>query len=405
MKMALGRPQLISLAAGFTDNETLPVEETRAILEEVLGAGSNGQAALQYGTTLGDSELRELTAKELHERDGAANEASVYSPERLLITNGSQQLLYMLSEALCDPGDIVIVEDPTYFVFLGALQSHGTEIRGVALDTEGIDLEQMRSVLDQLANDGLLPRVKMVVLVSYYQNPTGITTSLERKAGLLRLLREYEPSAGHPIYVVEDAVYRDLCFAGGDTPSALALSVPEVSERVIYVGTYSKPFATGIRVGYGVLPELLMTVVGRIKGNQDFGTANLLQQAMVQAIRTGRYASHVTRIRQRYAEKAETMCRAIREHFPSEIEWRHPRGGLYVWARLPDAVPTGLDSELFQAALDDDVLYVPGELCYAEDPTRAKPNHEMRLSFGAVPQEQIQAGIERLGNVLRRFMD
>jgi len=129
--MALGRPGLISLAAGFTDNESLPLDEARALLEKVLSAPASGRAALQYGTTAGDTELRQLTAQRVGRLDGVETDREAYSAERIVITNGSQQMLYMATEALCDAGDIVLVEDPTYFVYLGIVQSHGLEARGI----------------------------------------------------------------------------------------------------------------------------------------------------------------------------------------------------------------------------------------------------------------------------------
>lgn len=398
MKMTLDRPQLISLAAGFTDNESLPVRDARDLLDAVLGSPKTGRPALQYGSTPGDATLRRLTAGHLAALDGVSENSSAHTADRTLITHGSQQLLYMTTEALCDPGDIVLVEDPTYFVYLGILQSHALRARGIRLTADGLDLTHLEAVLESLKRSGELPRVKILYLVTYHQNPTGLTTSLAKKLGALELLRRYERFAGHPIYLLEDAAYRELRFAGDDVKSALAT---KFSERVIYAGTYSKPFATGARVGFGLLPEPVLTAVRRIKGNHDFGTANLLQQLLASALGTSRYETHLGELRERYARKAAVMVRAIRDHFPANIAWDEPRGGLYVWARLPRKIKSGAKSKLFQAALAHDVLYVPGELCYASDPTRARPNHEMRLSFGGASLADISRGIERLGQVLQ----
>jgi 2-aminoadipate transaminase len=202
MATTLARPQLISLAAGFTDNESLPVNEVRGLLKGILGSKQAGQAALQYGTTAGDQTLRRLTARHLHELDGQPATRRAYSPDRMVITNGSQQMLYMITEALCDPGDIVLVEDPSYFVFLSILQSHGVRARGVRMERDGLDLTRLEAVLEALKRSGELPRVKMLYLVSYYQNPTGLTTSFAKKAGALKLLRRYERAAGHPLYLL-----------------------------------------------------------------------------------------------------------------------------------------------------------------------------------------------------------
>jgi len=402
MHAALAHPHLISLAAGFTDNESLPVADARALLNDILHSPRTGRAALQYGTTPGDPALRRLTAQRLQRLDGARGKLKAYSPERLIITSGSQQLLYMVTEALCDPGDLVLVEDPTYFVYLGILQSHGIRARGVRLKHDGLDLMHLQTVLERLKRNGELRRVKLLYLVSYHQNPTGVTASFAKKHAALALLKKYERAAGHPIYLVEDAAYRELCFAGKDVKSALAAQ--GFQERVIFAGTYSKPFATGARVGFGFLPEPVFTTVTRIKGNHDFGTSNLLQQLLACALASGRYDRHLQLLRKRYARKAAVMRRALAAHFPKAIKWREPAGGLYFWARLPRRLPTGAKSKLFKAALAQDVLYVPGELCYAEDPARRKPNHEMRISFGGASEKNIRAGIARLGAVLSEVM-
>jgi 2-aminoadipate transaminase len=487
MRVALSRPKLISLAAGFTDSASLPVAEARTALNQVLHSPETGRPALQYGITAGDPALRQLTAEHLRKLDFQAAVSSssfvlelksrtslradasarqartknenekTYSPERLLITGGSQQLLYLTVEALCNEGDIVLVEDPTYFVFLGLLQSRGLRARAVRLERDGLDLAHLESVLQSLKRRGELRRVKLFYLVSYFQNPTGVTTSFEKKRGILRLLKKFERAAGHPIYLLEDAAYRELRFSGradlpvsqadqqrlsqnyrrdelcesptyefsgelgarvtrpsdkdmlltqpqqvGPTIPPSALAVPGAAERVIYAGTFSKPFATGVRVGYGILPKPLFTAVKHIKGNHDFGTSNLLQHLVARALASGIYGRHVARLQKRYAHKARVMKLAIKKYFPSAVEWWEPEGGLYFWARLPRSVPTGMKSKFFSTALKNDVLYVPGEICYADDPARRKPNHEMRISFGNASEADIRKGIARLGAVLQR---
>ncbi len=405
MEQALTHPRLISLAAGFTDNPSLPVAETRAVLAELLADAPRAQASLQYGKSSGDPKLIRLTAERLQAQDAAAGTARTsasvanYDPGRFLITHGSQQLLYMLLEALCDPGDIVLVEDPTYFVFLGMAQSRGLRCRGVRMTPEGIDVEHLALVLERLRHEGELGRVKLLYLVSYAQNPSGITTSWANKSAALRLLKRHEPAAGHPLYLLEDAAYRDLRFAGAEVASALTL--PGASRRVIYTSTYSKPYATGLRVGYGVLPPQLAPVVHRLKGNHDFGTSNLLQCVLAHALESGRFASHLTALRQRYAEKAAVMGAALKQHAAGLLEWSEPPGGLYYWARLRGPGRTGPKSRIFQMALKRDVLYVPGWLCYADDPTRPKPDTEFRLSFGSASEEGIREGIARLAQAIR----
>ncbi len=396
MKLALERPKLISLAAGFTDNASLPVTASAKLLHDILSKPKIARASLQYGSTAGDLELRNLTLQRLEYLDGAA--PKTYGVENLVITHGSQQFLYLVTECLCDVGDIVLVEDPTYFVYLSILQSHGIEARGVKLDQDGLDLESLGRILERLKCEGNLARVKMLYLVSYFQNPSGVTTSEAKKKAILKLLRRFEKDAGHPIYLLEDAAYRELQFEGPSQPSALSGS--DAGKRVIYSGTYSKPFATGVRVGYGYLPEALVQPVIRVKGNHDFGTSHLLQQLIRAALASGKYETHLSILKKRYEQKAEIMAKALRAHFPGFVEWESANGGLYVWARLPVSIPTGPKSAFFRACLSRDVLYVPGELCYAADPTRRAPRNEIRLSFGGASEASIREGIKRMGQAI-----
>jgi 2-aminoadipate transaminase len=422
MKTALARPKLVSLAAGFTDNAILPVGISRRLLNDILRSPKTGQPALQYGITAGEEKLRQLTATHLQKLDASSfsfsssslvlentsrtrtrtKDEKSHSPERVIISGGSQQLLYMTLEALCDEGDVILVEDPTYFVFLSILQSRGIQARGVKLERDGIDLTHLEKLLERLKKSGEIRRVKALYLVTYFQNPTGATTSLAKKSAALKLLKKYESAAGHPLYLIEDAAYRELRFDHGeDVPTALTL--PGAKERVICAGTYSKPFATGVRVGFGILPEPVYTAVLRIKGNHDFGSANLLQHLLARAMETGAYDRQVVKARKNYARKALVMKQALAKHFPASVEIWKSGGGLYFWARLPKGLSVGVKSKVFQTALKNDVLYVPGELCYADDSFRRKPVNEMRLSFGSASEDNIRKGIARLGKVLRKF--
>ena len=401
MDLTLERPNLISLAVGFTDSETLPCGAVRELFNELLADETAARAALQYGSTAGLPELRELTARHVRELDRAHADASFYDPDGVVITNGSQQLLYLLTECLCDCGDIVLVEDPTYFVYMGIAQCRGLRCRTVRLTQNGLDLAQLERVLEELKNSGDLPKVKLFYAITYFQNPTGITTSLDNKRAVLELLRRYESAAGHPIYYIEDAAYRELAIE--ECAAVSALTLEEHASRVLYAGTYSKPFATGSRVGFGILPEPVRSAVLFAKGNHDFGTANLLQALLCRALKSGNYQEQLGRIRARYADKARILVSSIQKHFPAWVRWTRPTGGLYVWASLPEGMETGAESKLFQTALKREVLYVPGELCYAADPARPKPRTEMRLSFGGASNEAIAEGIARLGAAFKEM--
>ena len=395
MKLTLDQPRLISLAAGFTDNETLPATEVSALVGELL---RDDATALQYGSTAGDPELRKLTLDRVCTQDGIARGAALTADD-VVVTNGSQQLLYLLSEVLCDAGDIVLVEDPTYFVYLGICEALGIDATPVRMEPDGIALDDLQRTLQRLKDSGALGRLKFVYLVTYFQNPTGWTTSFEKKREALAILRHYEAAAGHPLFVLEDAGYRDLRFAGPDTPSLKSLDA--TNERVAYSNTYTKPFATGIKVGYGVLPRPLVRHVLRSKGNHDFGSANFNQRLIALALRSGVYDRHLPNMQAGYRRRKERMGGALKTYFPSSAKWQETSGGLYFWPELPASCDTSHDGAIFRAALDAGVLYVPGDLCFAPSPLRPKPKNCMRLSFGGTPSAQIEEGIQRLGAVLR----
>lgn len=398
MKVTLDRPELVSLAAGFTDNESLPVAEVRALVADLERDDAGARAALQYGTTIGDAELRRLTLERVRAQDGLSPGPSL-TPDDVVITNGSQQLLYLVSEVLCDPGDIVLVEDPTYFVYLGICESLGLDARPVRMENDGLSLDGLKQVLDGLKASGEIRRLKFAYLVTYFQNPTGRTTSFEKKREALAMLRACEKAAGHPIFALEDAAYRDLRFDGPDTPSLKTLDA--ANERIIYANTYTKPFATGIKVGYGVLPRPLLRPVLRTKGNHDFGSANFNQRLMALAMKTGVYARHLPTLQAAYRRRRDLMNAAFRQHMPAFVKWQEVRGGLYYWAELPERADTSHDGPIFRAALEAGVLYVPGDLCFAGTPSRPRPRNCMRLSFGGTPSHQIEEGARRLGGVLK----
>lgn len=392
MKLALERRDLISLAVGFTDNETLPIAEVAQLTREVLARPNTARAALQYGTTLGLPQLRHEIWRWWERQDQVTPHASRLTSADLIVTTGSQQLLYLISEVLCDPGDIVLVEDPTYFVYLGIIEAMG--IRALGFEA----LNGLKSKIQTLKSRGLLPRLKMLYLVTYFQNPTGRTWTLEMKRETLAIVKHHERAAGHPIYLVEDAAYRDLRFEGADVPSFKLLDPG--NQRVAYVNTLTKPFATGFKIGYGILPRALMRHVRRSKGNHDFGSSNFLQTVLARALAEGLYERHLPKIAAGYRAKCDAMVEELAEAFPKSARYEKPRGGLYVWVELPPQLKTGVHSRRFRHALQAGVLYVPGELCFCHDPSRKIPHNCMRLSFGAVPTEQIRKGVRLLATVL-----
>jgi 2-aminoadipate transaminase len=396
--LALADPSLISLAAGLVDEESLPVREVAAAAAEVLGDEEGGRAALQYGTTAGLLPLRRRVLERFAAADGLRPEDLNLGVEDVIVTTGSQQLLTLLSEALLDPGDIVLTEAPTYFVFQGVLQTAGARVLSVGMDEHGLDPDALEQLLCRLERTGELNRVKIIYTCDYYQNPTGLTLSRERRCRVLDLARRF--SRTHRILVLEDGAYRELRYEGEDLPSIKSLDAG--NEHVIWAGTFSKPCAPGLKTGYGILPRDLVGPVLHLKGNHDFGSNNLTQHLLDRLVASGAYDAHVAHLRDVYRAKRDALLEALEEELRDVpgAAWTRPAGGLYVWLTFPPGMESGESGRLLQVALDRGVLYVPGELAYAGEGAAVRRN-EARLSFGVETPEHIREGVRRLRQAVR----
>ncbi len=298
MAEALARPDMVSLAAGFVDQATVPVEATREAIEALWSDPARARAALQYGTTIGHLPLREAILARLSAADGAAVGRKP-TLDQIVMTAGSNQLLHLVADTLLDAGDIVLCAAPSYFVFLATLTNVGARTIGVATDEEGIVPEALEEELSRRAAAGELARIKAIYVVSYYDNPMGVTPSLVRRQRLLEIARQW--SREGTIYVIEDAAYRELRYYGEDVPSLLALDGED--ERVIHAGTFSKPYSPGIRVGWGILPRRLVEPVIAQKGNVDFGSPHFNQVLMATAMELGLFERHVAAIREKLSSQ------------------------------------------------------------------------------------------------------
>ena len=396
MQMAIDDPQMISLAAGFVDQESLPAEEIAECVAEILNVERN-RSALQYGSSQGLLSLRQEVSL-LLEQQGAGRSVS---PDEILLTAGSQQILHLVTDVLINEGDIVLVEDPTYFVYTGTLQAAGAKVVGVPVDDHGIVPEALEDKLRFLERSAGIENLKLVYLMTYFQNPTGTCTAWDRKEKLLEILRRH-CDLGRTTFIIEDAAYKELRFEGGEIPYLKALD-PENSS-VVLIGSFSKSFSPGLRVGFGWLPRPLLQHVLRQKGNEDFGSSNFCQHVVRQAIVTGRYAKHIEMLKTTYRAKRDLMLECVARSFPDEVEVMKPLGGLYVWASLPRGVRTGVGSPLFQEASQRKVLYVPGGFCYCEEPGIEKPTNNLRISFGMVTEKNIAEGMARLGDAVSQAL-
>lgn len=398
MRTALETPGLLSLAAGFTDNATLPVSSVRDALER-LAQGDPGRAFLQYGTNAGRPELRRLLAARLLQLDQPESRDTDRPPagrtdelaEQTFITNGSQQALYLAIQTLCEPGDIVLVDRPSYFVFLELMAGLGVEARSLPVDPDGrLDAPALRTLLRRLHQTGERPRLKAVYFVSWFSNPSGRTLTADEKRALAAALRAEDCL----VPVLEDAAYREL---GYDPASASA--VPGILGDPawdgfprLYTGTLTKPFATGLKVGFGVCDHpAWRAAMLHAKGHQDFGTANFAQALLEQALTSGAYEAQLERLRIAYREKRDALHAALRSGGLAELgwRWRLPSGGLYLWLEGPAELDTAADSAFCRRCLEEGVLYVPGALCHGDAP----PLNTVRLSFGVLgPADLAEAG-------------
>jgi 2-aminoadipate transaminase len=405
MRQALETPGLISLAAGFVDQESLPVEAIAAVIARLKEDREEGLRALQYGTTQGDPGLRARLIEHLERNERVPAGTFRGAIERTVVTQGSQQLLYLIAEVLIDPGDIVLVESPTYFVFLGVLETRGARVIRVATDDDGMRIDDLESVLEELEARELLGRVKLIYSVTEHANPTGISMAAERRGPLVDLARRFSARSGSRIFVLEDAAYRGLTFADVEPPSVWRHD--REGETVILARTFSKTFSPGFKTGFGILPESLLGPVLRLKGNQDFGSTHFTQQLLERLLAEGIYERHVAGLIAVYRRKRDVLLAALAEHFaPLEgaVSWTRPVGGLFVWLTVPEGVDTGPDGPLFGRALERGVLYVPGALAFADTPASAPKNHA-RLCFGVPGEADLIEGARRLARALAECLD
>lgn len=403
MKYALDHPDCISLAAGFVDSETLPVGVVDSIVRELTADASSGRAALQYGTTIGYPPLRNQIARRLADEDGLTEATHNVTADNVVVTTGSQQLLFLINDVLLNPGDIVLLGAPSYFVYMGILASMGAVVRSVPMDGDGMDVEALDAALAKIEAEGNLHRVKLIYCVSYFQNPMGVSLSTPRRERMVQIAQKY--SRDHRIFILEDAAYKELRFDESTPGLPPIKTFDPANEWVLYAQTFCKPFSAGIKIGFGVLPEEILTPVLRQKGNHDFGSANFNQMIISRAIERGDYDRHVSKVRAGYLGKKQVLADAIRTHFPAETVWYDPSGGLYIWAELPASIPTGPGSDYFNAALERGVLYVPSEHSFYPDSGTPACRSGMRLSFGVANREQIAEGAKRLGRLACEMLE
>jgi 2-aminoadipate transaminase len=393
MELAIGNPNLISLAAGLVDGASLPAKPVADAVAQILADPKTARAALQYGTTQGYGPLIRQIIRHVAGLDGRTPQNFGVNPADVVVTTGSQQLLYVLSELLLDPGDIVITESPSYFVYHSVLAGNGTRVLTVPMDDDGMITDELKKLLERLDRSGEVSQVKLIYTVDYFQNPTGLTLSRSRRSELVEIVRRY--ANRQRILILEDAAYRELRYEGDELPSVKSFD-PE-NQFVIYAGTFSKPCAPGLKTGYALMPNALVEPILRMKGNHDFGSNNLSQHVLCKHMESGVYAKHVEYLRGVYRQKRDAMVESLEREFGdrASVSWTRPKGGMFVWLTMPEGFETSPDSQFLKSALKEGVAYIPGEFGHVSE-TGDVPRNEARLSFGDASVEQIREGVRRL---------
>ena len=402
MALALENPHLLSIAAGFTDSHTLPVTEVWKAVR-TLAETAGDPEYLQYGTNQGRAGLRRVLAERLQrwERDSIfANDADAKSlAEKMVITNGSQQLLYLAMQVLCDPGDIVLVDRPSYFVFLEMLAGLGLRAVSMPTDVDGIiDALAFSQLLDDLASRGETKRIKAVYFVSYFSNPSGRSLTTNEKNELARILKQKNLI----LPVIEDAAYRELYFEKPNTtPSVLGLTAWDDFPK-LYTSTLTKPFASGLKIGFGFCTDKAwLDKMLHAKGHHDFGSAHFNQAICETVLANGDFDRQLIKVRKAYLEKGYSLSGALQRGGLKELgwSWEQPQGGLYLWLRAPDKLDLGLNGEFCRACIKEGVLYVPGDLCFGDFPAK----DTARLSFGVLSPDKLAIAAERFCHVAHQF--
>lgn len=381
------QPDIISFAGGLPAPEIFPVKAFEAAATRVLQ--EHGAIALQYSTTEGYPPLRQLIADKINRLGLTA------TVDNILITSGSQQALDLVGKVLVDPGDQILTERPTYLGALQAWKAYQAEFVTVPIDADGI-------CVDARLEEALRAGPKFMYILPNFQNPGGVTLSLERRLKLVQIADQY----GIPI--VEDDPYGDLRFEGEHLPSLLALDSQLQANRqetrngqamafgdVIYLGTFSKTLAPGLRIGWIVAPTAVIKKCVTAKQGADLHTSSLTQMIAYEVAKDGFLEQHQQVIRRVYRERRDVMLAAMEKYFPPSVHWTAPQGGLFLWVTLPE----GLDATaVLEKAIANKVAFVPGSAFYPHD---NQGRNTGRFNFSNAQPEQIETGIRRLGAVLK----
>ena len=363
------RPDIISFAGGLPAPELFPIEALKKACAKVLD--THGPKSLQYSLTMGVLPLREILAERLSKK------GLPVTIDNLFITGGSQQGLDLVAKVFLNEGDPLLCENPTYLGAIQAFNAFRPKYVTVEMDQEGMIVEQAEEKIKE-------HHPRFIYVVADFQNPSGITMSLKRRKQLVTLAEKYQ------IPIVDDNPYGELRYVGENIPSLQSLG----KDLVIELGTFSKIVSPGLRIGWGIVSTEITTMFERLKQGADLHTNTFAQYVVYEYIKAGNLDRHIEEIKASYSERRGVMIEALKEHFPEDVKWYEPEGGLFLWVELPQGISA---TDLLPVAVEQKVAYVPGKPFY---PYEDKDN-TLRLNFSNAKPDEIREGIKRLGKVLR----
>ena len=377
--VAAGIPDIISFAPGYPDPEVFAWREFAEIAATLLSGAH--PSALQYGPTRGYKALVGALPQILASRGIAATE------DEVLVTTGSQQGLDLVARILCNPGDVVLVELPTYTGAIAAFKDVQAELVGVRQEPDGIDLGDLDAVIVRERKTG--KRVNCLYVVPNFQNPTGALISLAKRRGLL------DVASRHHLIIIEDDPYGDLYFGENEMPLTRPIKADDAEGRVVYLSSFSKTLAPGFRVAWMVAPGPLTAKLDVAKQAADLCTGSLDQRIVFEAWKRGVLASSAPVLRAHYRRKKETMESAMKAKMGDLVAWQEPRGGFFIWVALPAHLS---GDHLLPAAMAERIVYVAGAAFFVD----GSGQHFIRLSFSAPTHQRILEGVGRLANVIAK---
>lgn len=373
---AAADPKIISFAGGLPAPELFPVEGMKEATDKVYA--EHGQQALQYGAAKGVTELRELILKRVKEKENI--DAKL---ENVMVTTGSEQAIDLVGKAFVNPGDTVLVEEPTYLCALDVFRSYGANFVSVPMDDDGMKMDALEEALKAH------PETTLVYTVPNFQNPTGRTMPAERRKKFAELAAKYD------VPVLEDNPYGDIRFAGEHVPSVKSF---DHAGKVFYMSTFSKILAPGFRLGWLVADPKVIEKLTVLKQSADLHTDNLVQYVVTEFFKENDVDAHVKEISDLYGKRKQLMIDGIKKYFPKDVKYTDPEGGMFLWVEVPGVTDT---VELFKQCLEHNVAFVPGDPFFAGKPQPGT----FRLNYSNMQEDQIEVGLKRLGEALSQVLE